>query len=102
MQAAFNLLVCSYALGDKEGMMGAFQRLLTVPGLADCQGEEGYDSSDADNTDDEDATAETGEAGLGDSILSLKARFQDGLRDAAGVTDQMKQHQRQQMASMTR
>ena len=36
-QAAFNLLVCCYALGDKEGMMAAFQRLLTVPGLAEAK-----------------------------------------------------------------
>lgn len=37
LQAAFNLLVCCYALGDKEGMMAAFQRLLTVPGLAEAK-----------------------------------------------------------------
>jgi hypothetical protein len=37
LQAAFNLLVCCYALGDKEGMMSAFQRLLAVPGLAEAK-----------------------------------------------------------------
>lgn len=37
VQAAFNWLVCCYALGDKEGMAAAFQRLLTVPGLAEAK-----------------------------------------------------------------
>lgn len=102
MQAAFNLLVCSYALGDKEGMMGAFQRLLTVPGLADCQGDDDSDSSDADDVDDGDAAAGPDEAGQGDSLMSLKARFRDGLSDGVGVTDQMKQQQRLQLASIKR
>jgi hypothetical protein len=31
-QTGYNLLVCAYALGDREGMKDAFLRLLTVGG----------------------------------------------------------------------
>lgn len=98
MQAAFNLLVCSYALGDKEGMMGAFQRMLTIPGLADSE----TDDEDIGIEDDEDVAAAAAEAGLRDSLLTLKSKFRDGLRDEGLATDQMKQEQRQQLANVKR
>uniref|UniRef100_A0A383VFE7 Uncharacterized protein n=1 Tax=Tetradesmus obliquus TaxID=3088 RepID=A0A383VFE7_TETOB len=99
-QAAFNLLVCSYALGDTEGMMAAFQRLLAVPGLADSQDDDGEERGNDSGTDEEGAAA--GDEGLGSSLTSLKHRFRDGLRDAAGGRDQMKQEQKQQQASITK
>jgi hypothetical protein len=100
LQAAFNLLVCSYALGDKEGMMAAFQRLLAVPGLASSQ-EEDEEAHGDDSESDEEGGHEQDE-GLGTSLTSLKRRFRDGLRDGAGSSDQMKQEQKQQQASITK
>jgi hypothetical protein len=100
LQAAFNLLVCSYALGDKEGMMAAFQRLLAVPGLAESQDEDDEERGSDSDTDEDGAAA--GEEGLGSSLTSLQRRFKDGLRDAAGGSDQMKQEQKQQQASITK
>ena len=47
LQAAFNMIVCFYALGDKEGMRSSFLRLLALPGLA----------SEGDDTEDEDDEA---------------------------------------------
>ncbi len=31
MQTGYNLVVCAFALGDKEGMKYAFQQLIKVP-----------------------------------------------------------------------
>eukprot|EP00882_Tetradesmus_deserticola_P028696 GHRQ01031971.1.p3 GENE.GHRQ01031971.1~~GHRQ01031971.1.p3 ORF type:complete len:111 (+),score=54.79 GHRQ01031971.1:413-745(+) len=99
MQAAFNLLVCSYALGDAEGMMAAFQRLLAVPGLADSQEED--EEAQEDDTDMDKGSQEQ-EEGLGTGLTSLKRRFRDGLPDGAGSSDQMKREQKQQQASITK
>ncbi len=33
LQTGYNLVVCAYALGDREGMKEAFLRLLTVKSL---------------------------------------------------------------------
>lgn len=98
LQAAFNLLVCSYALGDKEGMMAAFQRLLAIPGLADSQ--EKDEEGQEDDTDEE--VGHEQDEGLGTSLTSLKRRFRDGLRGGAGGSDHMKQDQKQQQASITK
>eukprot|EP00877_Chromochloris_zofingiensis_P003785 jgi/Chrzof1/13407/Cz07g31250.t1 len=51
-QAAHNLVVCSYALGDKEGMKTAFEKLLAVPGLAAEQDDDAEEDEDDDYADD--------------------------------------------------
>eukprot|EP00882_Tetradesmus_deserticola_P020837 GHRQ01022521.1.p1 GENE.GHRQ01022521.1~~GHRQ01022521.1.p1 ORF type:complete len:124 (-),score=52.30 GHRQ01022521.1:1234-1569(-) len=100
MQAAFNLLVCSYALGDAERMMAAFQRLLAVPGLADSQEED--EEGQEEDTDMDKAASQEQEEGLGTGLTSLKQRFMDGLPNGAGSSDQMKREQKQQQASITK
>lgn len=52
VQAAHNLVVCSYALGDKEGMKTAFEKLLAVPGLAAEQDDDAEEDEDDDYADD--------------------------------------------------
>jgi hypothetical protein len=87
-------------LSDKEGMMAAFQHLLAVPGLAECQ-EADEEAHEDDSESDEDGGQGEYE-GLGTSLTSLKRRFRDGLRDGAGSSDQMKQEHKQQQASITK
>lgn len=78
--------------------MAAFQRLLTVPGLAESQ---------EDDDDDDAETSGTGvngaeDARLGDAYSDLKARFKMGGSDQVGVTDYLKQEQKQQLANVSR
>jgi len=67
-QAAFNLLVCSYALGDKKGMMAAFQKALTAPALAGQLHDD--DEDDGPETDDETSPEGAAEEVLLASMLS--------------------------------
>ena len=74
--------------------------MLTVPGLAESETEDEENGIDAE--EDEDVAAAAAEAGLRDSLISLKSKFRGGLRDGGMVTDQMKQEQRQQLANVKR
>jgi hypothetical protein len=94
LQAAFNLLVCSYALGDKKGMMAAFQKLLTAPALAGQRHED-----DAPEADDE-----SNPEGAADEVLlaGMSAGRGRWVGDGGEALDQLKQEQRQQQASSSR
>lgn len=92
-QAAFNLLVCCYALGDKEGMMAAFQRLLTVPGLAEAK---------ALQEEEDEAQEEEDASKLRDSIASMKwlQKHEGAAWAGSRAGDPIKQHKLQQAASI--
>jgi intraflagellar transport protein 88 len=82
VQAAFNMIVCFYALGDKEGMRSSFLRLLALPGLAP----EGEDTDD----DDEEAVGTPG--ALSGALKGSGGRFAGGAA-ADGLQDDQRQKQ---------
>lgn len=96
LQAAFNLLVCSYALGDKQGMMTAFQKLLMAPGLAAQRHD---DDEGPETEDDSSPEGATDEALLG-GMSAARGRWAMG--DGGSTSDKLKQEQRQQQASSSR
>lgn len=60
-QTGYNLVVCAYALGDKDKMRRSFQRLVEVPPLE-------VQEDDDDMDEEDDARAMVGDDGLRDEI----------------------------------
>ncbi|KAF8060003.1 Ift88 [Scenedesmus sp. PABB004] len=93
-QAAFNLLICSYALGDREGMTAAFTRLAGLPGLAAALG-----GGDDDESDGEAGPPDSPD-GLRDSLPSRKGHLGGDVFGGGGGPDPLKQEAKAQAATV--